>query len=78
MLFIEPVTMQAGRCLLMLHVTLIAGDSIVVVTHGVMSWLWQQAVSGQGYAAMERICIYSAGKHQSYNGKAGEVQGKTL
>ncbi len=70
--------MQAGRCLLMLHVTLIAGDSIVVVTHGIMSWLWQQAALGQGYAAKEQICIYSAGKHQSYNGKGGVVQGKPL
>lgn len=65
-LFIEPVTMQAGRCLLMLHVTLIAGDSVVVVTHGAMSPSWQQAASGQGYAAQERICVCSAGKHQSY------------
>lgn len=78
MLFIEAVTVQAGRCLLMLHVTVIAGDSVVVVTRGAMSPLWQQAASGQDCAAQERICIYSAGRHQSYSGKAGEVQGKTL
>lgn len=77
-LFIEPVTMQAGRCLLMLHVTLIAGDSVVVVTHSAMSQQWQQAASGQGYAAQERICLYSAGKYQRCSGKAGVVQGKTL
>lgn len=78
MLFIEAVTMQARRCLLMLHVTVIAGDRTVVVTRGAMSPQRQQAASGQGYVAQERICIYSAGKHQSYIGKSREMHGKTL
>lgn len=64
--------MQAGRCLLMPHVTLIAGDSVVVVTHGAMSPKWQQAASGQGYAAQKNVC--SAGKHQSYHVPTGKLE----
>lgn len=46
--------MQAGRCLLMLRVTLIAGDSIVGAAHAAMSVVWQQAALGQACAGPEQ------------------------
>lgn len=54
------------------HVTLIAGDSVVVETHGAVSPRWQQAASGQGFAAQKNVC--SGGKHQSYQVPTGKLE----